>query len=41
LDVRALRGANVDSDHYLIGSRIRDRIANYRKERGVRMESLI
>jgi hypothetical protein len=38
LDVRAFRGANADTDHYLIGSRIRARIANYRKERGVWME---
>jgi hypothetical protein len=38
LDVRAFRGANVDTDHYLIGSRIRARIANYRKERRVWME---
>jgi hypothetical protein len=38
LDVRTFRGANADTDHYLIGSRIRARIANYRKERGVQME---
>jgi hypothetical protein len=38
LDVRAFRGANVDTNHYLKGSRIRARIANYRKERGVWME---
>jgi hypothetical protein len=38
LDVKAFRRANVDTDHYLIGSRIRARIANYRKERGVWME---
>jgi hypothetical protein len=38
LDVRAFRGANVDTDHYLISPRIRARIANYRKERRVWME---
>jgi hypothetical protein len=37
LDVRAFRGANVDTDHYLIGSRIRARIVSYRKEREVQM----
>jgi hypothetical protein len=37
LDVRAFRGANVDTDHYLIGSWIRARIASYRKEREVQM----
>jgi hypothetical protein len=38
LDVRAHRGANVDSDHHLIGSKIRARIARSRLEKGAQME---
>jgi hypothetical protein len=38
LDVRAFRGANVDSDHYLTGSKIRARISRSRLEKGARME---
>jgi hypothetical protein len=36
--VRAFRGANVDSDHYLIGSKIRARTARSILEKGMRME---
>jgi hypothetical protein len=36
--VRAFRGANVDSDHYLIGSKIWGRIARSRLEKEVWME---
>jgi hypothetical protein len=31
MDVRTLRGANIDSDHYLLISTIRSRISNPRK----------
>jgi hypothetical protein len=31
LDVRSFRGANIDSDHYLVISKIRGRICNLRK----------
>jgi hypothetical protein len=34
LDVREFGGANVDSDHYLIGSKIQARIARSRLEKG-------
>ncbi|XP_054722371.1 craniofacial development protein 2-like [Uloborus diversus] len=33
IDVRTYRGANIDSDHYLIISRIRARLSNAKKER--------
>jgi hypothetical protein len=33
-DVRSYRGANIDSDHYLIISRIRSRTSNARKMHG-------
>jgi hypothetical protein len=39
LDVRVFRGANVDSNHYLIGSKIRARIARSKLEKGVQMET--
>jgi hypothetical protein len=38
LDVRAHRGANVDSDYHLIGSKIQARIARSRLEKGAQME---
>jgi hypothetical protein len=38
LDVRTFRGANVDSDHYLVIARIRSRISNVRKMRGEKMK---
>jgi hypothetical protein len=38
LDVRAFRGANVDSDHYMIGPKIQARIARSKLEKGMRME---
>jgi hypothetical protein len=34
MDVRSYRGANIDSDHYLIISKIRSRISNARKMHG-------
>jgi hypothetical protein len=34
MDVRTFRGANIDSDHYLLISRIRSRISNARKTYG-------
>jgi hypothetical protein len=34
LDVRNFRGANTDSDHYLVISKIRGRICNLRKTSG-------
>jgi hypothetical protein len=33
-DIRSYRGANIDSDHYLIISKIRSRISNARKMHG-------
>lgn len=33
MDVRSFRGANMDSDHYLVGTRLRARICNIRKEK--------
>ena len=35
MDVRAFRGANIDSDHYLLISKIRSRISNARKMYGL------
>ncbi|KAJ4442408.1 hypothetical protein ANN_03994 [Periplaneta americana] len=37
MDVRSFRGANIDSDHYLVLSRVRSRISNMRKDKGVRI----
>jgi hypothetical protein len=37
LDIRTYRGANIDSDHYLLGSKIRVRISNVKKIKGVRL----
>jgi hypothetical protein len=34
MDVRTSRGANIDSDHYLLISKIRSRISNARKTYG-------
>jgi hypothetical protein len=34
MDVKSCRGANIDSDHYLIISKVRSRISNARKIRG-------
>ena len=34
MDVRTLKGANTDSDHYLLISKIRSRISNARKTYG-------
>jgi phosphopantetheine adenylyltransferase len=34
IDVRTFRGANIDSDHYLLISKIRSRISNARKMYG-------
>lgn len=31
LDVRSYRGANIDSDHYLLGAKFRARISNIKK----------
>ena len=31
MDIRTFRGANIDSDHYLLISKIRSRISNARK----------
>jgi hypothetical protein len=38
LDVRAFRGANLDSGHHMIGSKIRARIARSKLEKRMRME---
>jgi hypothetical protein len=35
LDIRIYRGANTDSDHYLLGSKIRIRISNVKKIKGI------
>ena len=35
MDVRTYRGANIDSDHYLVLSRIRSRISNAKKDKGI------
>ncbi|XP_039285541.1 craniofacial development protein 2-like [Nilaparvata lugens] len=36
LDVRTMRGPNCDSDHFLVRAVVRFRLANIRKERGIR-----
>ncbi|XP_055375918.1 craniofacial development protein 2-like [Condylostylus longicornis] len=38
LDVRAFRGANIDSDHYMIRLKLRARISNAKKATSVRQE---
>jgi hypothetical protein len=38
IDIRSYRGANIDSDHYLLKARIRARISNARKMTNPRME---
>ncbi|PNF15522.1 hypothetical protein B7P43_G16682 [Cryptotermes secundus] len=40
MDVRSYRGANTDSDHYLIISKIRSRISNARKIQGSQAKKL-
>jgi sorting nexin-29 len=40
MDVRTYRGANIDSDHYLVLSRIRSRISNAKKHRGSRSRKI-
>jgi hypothetical protein len=37
VDVRTYRGVNIDSDHYLLGSKVRVRISNIRKSKGPRL----
>jgi hypothetical protein len=34
MDVKTFRGANIDSDHYLLISKIRSRISNAKKRHG-------
>jgi hypothetical protein len=34
MDMRSFRGANIDSDHFLVVSKLRARLANYKKECG-------
>ncbi|XP_055385015.1 uncharacterized protein LOC129614453 [Condylostylus longicornis] len=36
INVRSYRGANADSDHYLVGAALRQRIANVAKKRGAK-----
>lgn len=38
MDTRSYRGANIDSDHYLVGTKIRSRISNAKKESGTRQQ---
>lgn len=38
LDVRSYRGANIDSDHFLVLAEVRARISNIRKARGERLK---
>lgn len=40
MDVRSYRGANVDSDHYLLATKIRARIANTKKDAYKRKEKI-
>uniref|UniRef100_A0A6P7G883 Uncharacterized protein LOC114336972 n=1 Tax=Diabrotica virgifera virgifera TaxID=50390 RepID=A0A6P7G883_DIAVI len=40
MDVRTYRGANIDSDHFLVGTRIRARISNAKKERSTKTTRL-
>jgi hypothetical protein len=34
MDVRSFRGANIDSNHFLVVSKLQARLANYKKECG-------
>jgi hypothetical protein len=36
MDVRTFKGANVDSDHYLVGAKIRARISNSKKLKAIK-----
>jgi hypothetical protein len=40
MDVRSYKGANIDSDHYLIISKVRSRISNARKMHGFQAKKL-
>jgi hypothetical protein len=36
MDVRTFKGANADSDHYLVGAKIRARISNSQKLKAIK-----
>ncbi|XP_072400212.1 uncharacterized protein [Diabrotica undecimpunctata] len=38
IDIRARRGANIDTDYYLLQAKLRARISNAKKEKGVKEE---